>query len=148
MFEALQRLLFYVLVELLAEWLRSSLRPRPVEKSPPAFPDSIHRVESSGTAREPTIFFASGSAELDADARARLAAMVDEFGMCELLSVTLAASFDPNEAADRKAGRALARARAKAVQDALENAGLSLTYFSRIGERDATVRIELPPRAV
>jgi hypothetical protein len=99
-----------------------------------------------GPTGTPAIHFAPGSAELDVGARALLAKFVEEHGAHRLLCVTLDASYDPREAADAKAGRTLARARAREVHNGLENAGLSSSVFSRIGERDATVRIELPPR--
>jgi hypothetical protein len=94
-----------------------------------------------------TIFFAPGSAGTDAGAQALLAYAGGVYGAQSINWLTLDGAYDRSEVPDPVRGRALARARIKAVQDALENAGLSTTYLTRIAERDAAVRIEMPRRA-
>lgn len=126
-------------------WARRADRtPAPVPSAQPARSAVPLLAADPAPPRAPAIRFAPGSAELDAPAHKLLATMVDILGAQALRSITLAASYDPSETADPKTGRALARARAKAVQDALENGGLAMTYFSRVDAREAAVRIEWP----
>lgn len=121
-------------------------RPSPAPQPAPAARSSpVPKIDSSDDAW--TVAFAPGSFDLDGPAEAALTKVAKRLAERPPLSIVLDGAYDPNEMADPKTGRALARARVKTVQDALENAGVTSTYLPRVVPRDTTVRIETPARA-
>lgn len=130
--------------------------PPPAPKpAPPPISSAVPKIDPDEPPAPPreivwTVVFAPGAFELDRQAERQLAAAAETLLERSLLSIVLQGTYAPGEAADPKVGRALARARVKTVQDALENAGLTTTYLPRLAEGDAAVRIEVPrhgPRA-
>jgi hypothetical protein len=112
--------------------------PKP-EPAPVVRSSRIPKIGSAASDTPPAergraIMFAFGSAELDDESHARIAAAAARYRELPILSLTLDASFERLEVADLKEGRALARARGREVHHALENAGLSVSIFTRVSQ--------------